>query len=379
MNFWIYAIALLIISAAIVSWPLFTGSAREKVIGLFVLLMTPLAGILMYQSIGTPEALSLPPVAAVQQSTQQQSAHSEQQGQMDELVTSLQQRMAENPDDPDGWLILGRSLKTMQRYAEAETALANANRLVPGNPLTMIELAEAGLFASGQPEVSQEAQQLIESALAIDPNQQKGLWLMGMASAQDGNETQAITYFNRLLEQLDPTSGPYEAVTQQIEMAQTRMGQSADVQSTVAEPSFAAPTTSKPAMTKPAVAAPAATAPAAQGFGIPVTITIANDLAGTVPASAALFVFIHPAGAAGMPLAVKRIAPRGFPMSLNFTDADLLQPGGSLQNFEKLDISARISVSGIANRASGDIQANLITVDTKNISAIALNLDQRVP
>ena len=33
----------------------------------------------------------------------------------------------------------------------------------------------------------------------------------------------------------------------------------------------------------------------------------------------------HPAGGAGMPLAVKRLAARGFPMSLNFSDADLLQ------------------------------------------------------
>ncbi len=80
-----------------------------------------------------------------------------------------------------------------------------------------------------------------------------------------------------------------------------------------------------------------------------------------------------------MPLAVKRMAPRGFPMSLNFSDADLLRPGGSLQDFEQLDISARISMAGIANRASGDIQANLVTVDTNSVTAIALHLDQRVP
>lgn len=80
-----------------------------------------------------------------------------------------------------------------------------------------------------------------------------------------------------------------------------------------------------------------------------------------------------------MPLAVKRLAPQGFPMSLTFTDADLLQPGGSLQAFELLDISARISMTGVANVASGDIQANRVTVNTKNVSAIALNLDQRVP
>ena len=43
MNFWIFAIALLVVSAAIVSWPLFTGSAKDKITGLFVLLMIPLA------------------------------------------------------------------------------------------------------------------------------------------------------------------------------------------------------------------------------------------------------------------------------------------------------------------------------------------------
>ena len=112
----------------------------------------------------------------------------------------------------------------MQRYAEAETALSNANRLVPGNPMIMVELAETMLFTSGKQQVNAEIRQLIESALAIDPNQQKGLWIMGMASAQDGDDTQAIAYWKRLLEQLEPASGPYQAVTQQIEMAQTRLG-----------------------------------------------------------------------------------------------------------------------------------------------------------
>ena len=362
MNFWIFAIALLAIPAAIVSWPLFTGSIRDRITGLFILLITPLAGIMLYQGIGTPAAINLPPATAAQQSTQQQSAHSSQQDQMDELVTSLQQRMNENPDDPEGWLILGRSLKTMQRYAEAQTALSNANRLKPGNPLVMVELAETILFASGEPRVNPEARQLLKSALAIDPQHQKGLWLMGMAYAQDGDDAQAITIWQSLLGQLDPASGAASSVTQQIEMAHKRMGQP------VAETMDAKPSSAEPAV-----------AEAAAGLGIPVTVTIADDLAGTVPASAALFIFIHPAGAVGMPLAVKRLAPRGFPMSLNFSDADLLRPGGSLQDFEQLDISARISMAGIANGASGDIQANLVTVDTNSPTAIALHLGQRVP
>jgi cytochrome c-type biogenesis protein CcmH len=102
-------------------------------------------------------------------------------------------------------------------------------------------------------------------------------------------------------------------------------------------------------------------------------------LATAIPGNAVLFVFIHPAGTKGMPLAVKRLAAQGFPISLTFSDADLLRPETSLAGFDQLDISARISMSGIANSASGDYQANLVTIDTNAVNAIALHLDQRVP
>ena len=370
MNFWIFAIALLAIPAAIVSWPLFTGSTRDRITALFILLIIPLAGILLYQSIGTPEAINLQATRPAQPAQQQQQAHSAQQGQMDDLVASLQQRMTENPDDADGWLILGRSLKTMQRYAEAETALSNANRLMPGNPLVMVELAETSLFASGQPQVSQEARQLIEDALDIDPQQQKALWLMGMASAQDGDDTGAIAYWKKLLVQLDPASGAATAVTQQIEMAQARAGQSAS------EPAATVAEVKKPAAVVTAVEE---TPTAVADSGIPVSVTITDELAATLPGNAILYIFIHPAGVRGMPLAVKRLSARGFPLSLRFSDADLLQPESSLQDFEQLDISARVSMAGGVTAASGDYQANLVTLDTKAVTTIALHLDQRVP
>jgi len=377
MNFWIFAIALLVVSAAVVSWPLFTGSARDRIAGLFILLIVPLASILLYQSIGTPAAINLPS-ATPRQTAQGQEPHSSQQGQMNELVASLQQRMAENPDDPEGWLILGRSLKSMQRYDEAQTALANAYRLMPDNPMLMVELAEANLFVSGKPEISPETRQLIESALAIDPQMQKGLWLLGMAAAQDGDEAQAITLWKRLLVQLDPASGAANSVAQQIEMAQARIGQT-DTDPVTTDPAVEEPAITEHAVAESTVEKTVVKEPVAAGFDIPVTITIADDLSGSVPGNAALFVFIHPAGAVGMPLAVKRLAAGGFPMELHFSDADLLRPGMSLQDFEKLDISARISMAGIANAAPGDYQATLVTIDTKSVIPIALHLDQRVP
>ena len=351
MNFWIIAIALLVVSAAIIAGPLYTGSVKDRINGVLLLLIIPIASLLLYQNIGTPDALNMP-ASTPQPAAQAQAPHSNQPSQMDDMVAKLQQRMTENPDDPEGWLILGRSFKTMQRYSDAVTALTNANRLQPATPLIMVELAEARLFASGKSEITADTRQLLESALAIDPQQQKGLWLYGMAAAQAGDEAQAITTWQRLLGQLEPASGAATAVTQQIEMAQNRRGQPV------------------PEAVPEVVAAE---------FGIPVNISIAEDLATTIPPTASLFVFIHPAGTSGMPLAVKRLAPQGFPLSLNFNDTDLLRPGMSLEDFEQLDISARISMSGVANAASGDYQATLATLNTKSISAIALHLDQRVP
>ena len=376
MNFWIFAVALLAVSAILISWPLFTGPAKDKLTGLFIVLMLPLTGMLLYQTIGTPAAINLP-AATPQQTAQAQQPHSAQGGQMEELVASLQQRMQENPDDPEGWLILGRSLKSMQRFPEALEALANANRLIPNNPMIMVELAETSLFASGQPDISPEARQLLESALEIDPAHQKGLWLMGMVSAQDGDDAKAISLWEKLLQQLDPASGAAQSVTEQITMAQTRLGQTpaaAMATTAVAEQSQAA----EPAavVTEPEVdAAPTTVAES----GIPVTVSISDELGAAIPANATLFVFIPPAGARGMPLAVIRLAPRGFPMALNFCDAALLNPGMALLACEKRDRRARVSMRGGVVPAAGDYQANLVTVDTSAVTKIALHLDQRVP
>lgn len=357
MNFWILAVALLVVPAIAISWPFFTGSNREKMLGAWVLVLMPLAGLFLYQQVGTPKAINIP-TAKPQPQVATQEPHDAQQGQMDELVANLQQRMEQNPDDPDGWLILGRTLKTMKRYTEAETALSNAYRLLPDNAMVMVELAEARLFVSGRAEISDDEQQLLESALAIDPQQQKGLWLLGMGAAQKGQYVEAIEIWQNLLDLLDPASGAAQTVSQQIEMASARLGQ--------------------PVAGPPAATAPVAK-PVAAGSGIPITLNMAPELAQGLPPSAVLFIFIHPSGGAGMPLAVKRLGSPAFPVSLTLSDSDMLRPGTSLNDFDQLDISARVSMTGTANAASGDYQAERVTVDAKAVTEIALDLDQGVP
>ena len=363
MNFWIIAVVLLIVSAAAFAWPLFAGSGKDRVTSILIMLVVPVAGLALYQAVGTPEAIGNPAAQSQQAEHAQQPHNMTGQGDMDALLQQLNQRLAEDPNNPDGWLILGRTLKTQQRYAEAEEALEKANQMIPNTPMIMVELAEARLFASGNPVITDDIKQLLEAAIAIDPHQQKGLWLLGMAAAEEGDNATAIAHWESLLALLEPGSPSAQRVTEQIA---TAGGMPAE-----------APAETAPAAVEPAAATPAPAAAAEPG--IPVTISIDGELAPAVPGNAVLFVFVHPAGGAGMPLAVKRLAASGFPMSLNFTDADLLQPGASLQDFEQLDISARIALGGSVNATPGDIQANKVTVETKAAGPIALHLDQPIP
>ena len=369
MNFWIIAAALLAIAGAAMCWPLFGGAGKDRVTGVLVLLAMPLIGLPLYNVIGTPDAIGMP-AATPQPSGQAQAQmpHAAEGGEMEMLLQQLQQRLAENPNDTEGWVVLGRTLKSQQRFAEAQTALENANRTMPGQPTIMVELAEARLFASGNPVITTDIRQLLENAIAIEPHQQKGLWLLGMADAEGGNYAGAIATWQSLLGLLEPGSGSYERVNAQIAEAQGMLGQ----------PVLEVPIPDEDVVPDLEIAPQSVEPMTVAEGGIPVTIGIATELAGSVPGNAPLFVFIHPAGGAGMPLAVKRLPASGFPMSLNFTDADLLQQGNSLQNFEQLDVSARIALGGGVNPMPGDIQAAKVTVDTKAVEAISLQLDQRI-
>lgn len=66
---------------------------------------------------------------------------SEQQQMAEGMVARLAARLAQQPTDPDGWIMLMRSYKTLGRDTEARAALAKA---LAANPADKARLAEAG-------------------------------------------------------------------------------------------------------------------------------------------------------------------------------------------------------------------------------------------
>lgn len=102
------------------------------------------------------------------------------------LVERLAARMAGNPYDARGWLMLARSYAQLERFAESAEAYRQAIELGPQEPETLAAYGET-LVAAAQGVVSQQARTAFEAALAGEPGNPRARYYLGLAAAQGGD------------------------------------------------------------------------------------------------------------------------------------------------------------------------------------------------
>ena len=111
--FWLLAVAIPVLAALVLFRPLLRRGGPLLGLGLALLLLLPVTTLLLYQGVGTPEGVgsaAIPPQVA-------------EDADINELLMQLEARMAAEPDDVEGWMLLGRSYRSLQRHREALTAL----------------------------------------------------------------------------------------------------------------------------------------------------------------------------------------------------------------------------------------------------------------
>ena len=379
MIFWILAAVVLAIAALITFLPLFRKKTGWKPIALALVFLLPASALMLYPYIGTPEALEQVAVAA--QTTQTtQAGHTSESSEMDAMVASLRTRLTESPEHLEGWMLLSKTLKTMQRYPEALEALETARRIAPENPYVAVELIEARIFISGQGRIDNEMVAVLEEAVARDPSQQKGLWLLGVASSQSGDDAKAIEYWQMLLQQLEPGRTIAGSVQEQIAQAQQRLGiePGAGNGPEIVQPDVNA----IPEVTEPVVnTAPKGTEPevSTDHEGIKLMLSASDELKANIPSTAVLFVIIRSAGlAVGPPLGVRRISNPVMPLELTISDQDSMMAERLISSESELRLQARLSLSGAPNAQSGDWQSAPVTVPLKITETVQVVIDQRV-
>lgn len=322
----------------------------------------PALAVTLYLMVGDQSAIEKleagPAVAS-----QQQNSPTDMPS-MDVLVAKLAERMEREPDNVQGWLMLGRSYLAIDQTQDAVNAYERARQLAPEEPEVLLGYATAVAKVEGG--FQGKAEELIAAALEIDPNNGNGLWMMGLVEYQRENHAKAVELWTKLEGLLTPGSKEASTVRGYIQEARQQGGlPAAEPASAVAQP--------QTVQMQPAEPAPQ-TAPA-DGKGIQVQVSLAEELQGKFSPNDTLFVFARALEGPPMPLAVKRLQAKDLPTSLTLDDSMAMMEQMRLSNFARVVVGARISKSGNAVPQSGDLQGEVqpVTPGQDQTVAVVIN------
>ena len=274
----------------------------------------------------------------------------------EQMVARLARRLEHDPNNLDGWLMLGRSYTVLQEYPLAVRAFERADRLSGGKSAEALTGEAEALVLLNQGQLDERAGRLIEQALTLAPESGKALFLGGAVAARRGDLPLARTRFAKLLA-MNPPENIRPILEQQIGAIDQKL---------------AATPASDVALQQGAAARKADSATAV----VRVNVTLAPSLAAAAGA-APLFVFVRDPGAPGPPLAVKRLDSR-FPQSVALSPSDSMIPGRAIAAGQSVQVVARIARSGSPVGASGDPFGE-ITYRVGHDGLVSLVIDRLTP
>ncbi|HKT27791.1 tetratricopeptide repeat protein [Dyella sp.] len=339
--FYIAAAVMIAVALALLLLPLLrhgrqTGRPRSLfVLMLCMALVVPIGAALLYQQVGTPVALN--GVA-----TQAQTVTD-----VNKALDELRAHLAAQPNDVQGWLLLAQADMEMQQPEQARDAYDKVLKLKPDNTSAMVGWAQAESAASPDHHIGDRARALLEQAVKREPDNQRGLWLLGISDFQQGRFAEAASTWRTLQPMLQPGSNVAQAVAQQIALADARGGTPASASSA------------------------AASAPAVQ-----VNVALAPALKAKLAAGDTLFVYARAENGPPMPLAVARLDASQLPATVTLTDAMSMLPSMKLSSVPRVVIGARISHSGNAMAQAGDLEGDGGTVDVDSKAPVKVLIDK---
>lgn len=341
--FYVIAAAMIAATLLLLLWPLMRhGRAQGRPRSVFALALAiafalPLGAAALYLTVGTPRALDgvarQAPAIDVNQALAELRAH-----------------LKSSPDDARGWMLLAQTTMAMGRPTEARDAYGELLRLAPDDPVALVGWAEADSMAREDHRIEGTSLKRLERAVALQPDNQRGLWLLGISQFQHDRFAEAAATWRRLQPLLEPGSSVARAVARQIAAADQRAGGSSR---------------GIPAAAGSAGATPPATA--AAGTSLQVQVSLDPALAGRIKPGDALFVYARAEQGPPMPLAVQRLDAAALPATVTLSDAMAMVPGRNLSTARRVVIGARISHSGQAIGQPGDLEgdAGVVAVDRR--------------
>lgn len=351
--------------------------ARGLVTAVVIMLAIPLTAISLYMTIGDTRGLL--PQSQLANATQFHSenmagvpqGHAEIKSVVDNLVARLQ----DNPEDIEGWVMLGRTYAIMGQYQQASATYAKLVEMIPDNAQLLSDYADVLAMTNNGSLIGRPAE-LIAHALSIDPEYPKALALAGTVEFEKENYEQAANYWQRLVALIPEDSQLAASVTSSIEQAKTlavkgkedhpvQLAQNSKISSDLQHDATSSDEVK--------IAANSITSTKVSG-----KVIISPDLASKVSATDVLFVFARAKTGSKMPLAILRLSAKDLPATFSLDDDMAMTPTMKMSSFPEVVIGARVSKSGQAVPTSGDLEgfSQPVKLGDKDV---LITIDQIIP
>jgi len=302
----------------------------------------PILSIGLYFQLGEYGVIKNPALAEVPADKQSQTQLSNLS--IEEVEDLIRQRLRKNPEDAEGWFVLGKTYMAQQKFDKAITAYQRTYDLVGEEPGVMFSLADA-LAMQKEGVMQGEPEQLVKRGLEISPQDPTGLWLAGMAAEQRQDYKSAHAAWTQLLPLIQNDPASKDEIRDLIRALEQRD--------------------------------PQLSASVAVGRVLNLSVSLSDSIRQLVAPGDSVFVYAKAMDGPPMPLAVKRLSVSDLPAQVSLSNDDAMIPNMNLSSFAQVIVGARVSKSGNPVAQPGDLFVEHGGIDSSNFpTKIDLSIDQ---
>lgn len=286
----------------------------------------PIGAMSMYMWLGEPDALN--PMAV-------QNKDKVDQQELSKMADNLAKKLEEKPDNLQGWVMLGRTYRTLEKYEASLKAYDRALKLTADDDLR-IERVEV-LAMQRQGNFEGEPWDIILDILQKDPQHYAALLMAGSASYAHEKYADALSYWQKARKPLTPDNPDVPGLDEAIASVQQKLG-----------------ITPKPVQTQPAQAKLSSPAAGNSSLSVSGKVGISAALKGKANPSDVVFIYATPANGERMPLAIFKTTVANLPFNFTLDDSTAMSPDRKLSAAGEVFVKVRVSKSGNAMPQSGD-------------------------
>ena len=299
----------------------------------------PLGSMGMYMWVGQPEALN--PLAL---KTPDQVDPKD----LTKMAQTLAEKLQDKPDNLQGWVMLGRTYRTLENFDAALRAYDSALKLTDDDDLKLERIEVIAMQRQGQFEG--EPWNVIREVLQRDPQHFGALLTAGSASYAEGKFADALKYWEQARKPLDANNPDLEGLESAIATVRERLGM------------------------PPAKAAPAATS----GLNVTGQVSLSASLKSKASPNDVVFIYATPANGDRMPLAIFKTTVSQLPFNFTLDDSTAMAPDRKLSAAGEVMVKVRVTKSGNAMPQSGDLSGSLGPVKV-GAKGLKLEIKDQIP